>query len=91
MFIEQEQEDLIIRTVSEFGTIFYKNKEGAYHRLNGPAVEFSDGRKYWYKNDKLHRIDGPAAEYPNGKKQYWIEGIECSIDEFLTSTNKFII
>ena len=35
---------------------------GKLHREDGPAIEDSDGDKYWYLNDKLHREDGPAIE-----------------------------
>ena len=38
------------------------------------AIEFFDGRKFWYKNGKLLREDGPAIEYSDGKKEYWIDG-----------------
>lgn len=44
---------------------------GNLHRINGPAVEYFDGRKFWYKNGLLHRLDGPAVEYPDGRK-YWL-------------------
>jgi len=30
------------------------------HREDGPAVEWYNGSKEWYKNAKLHREDGPA-------------------------------
>src|SRR5690606_24568249 len=40
------------------------------HREDGPAVEFSNGDKFWYQNGKLHREDGPAAEWVHGNK-YW--------------------
>jgi hypothetical protein len=50
--------------------IEYKNENNQLHRLDGPAIEFSDGKKCWYKNDKIHREDGPAREY-NGGKEYW--------------------
>jgi len=46
--------------------------DGKLHRLNGPAVECSDGTKYWYQNDYLHRLDGPAIEHSNGDK-YWYQ------------------
>jgi len=38
------------------------------HRLDGPAIEWSDGAKSWYVKGKKHRIDGPAIERPNGYK-----------------------
>ena len=52
------------REVDTYGNIRYYNKKGQYHRLDGPAVEYSDGTKDWYQNGRLHRIDGPAIEDP---------------------------
>ena len=26
-----------------------------FHRKNGPAIEYTNGNKYWYKNGKWHR------------------------------------
>jgi hypothetical protein len=48
---------------------WYQNDK--LHRLDGPAVEWSDGDKSWYQNDKLHRLDGPACEYANGNKTWY--------------------
>ena len=50
---------------------FYYNENNEYHREDGPAMEFVNGNKFWYKNDLLHREDGPAREYSSGKKEYW--------------------
>jgi hypothetical protein len=47
---------------------------GELHRVDGPAIEFFDGRKFWYKNGELHRADGPAVEYSTGYKEYWVNG-----------------
>ena len=59
--------------VNENGTIrWYQN--GKRHRLDGPAVEYSDGGKIWYQNDELHRLDGPAVEYSNGYKAWCQNG-----------------
>ena len=35
--------------------IEFKNKDGKYHRIDGPAVEYTNGDKKWYINGKLHR------------------------------------
>lgn len=51
---------------------YYKN--GNLHRDDGPAIEYSDGGKFWYKEGNLHREGGPAREYSNGNKEWWIEG-----------------
>ena len=49
-------------------------KNGKLHRLDGPAIEWFDGSKYYYQDDQLHRTDGPAVEWANGSKEYWIDG-----------------
>ena len=50
------------------------NKEGKFHREDGPAVEWADGDKHWYINNELHREDGPAAEWADGSKFWYING-----------------
>jgi hypothetical protein len=47
---------------------------GEYHRLDGPAVEYSDGYKQWRVVGKLHRLDGPAIERADGTKDWFIDG-----------------
>jgi len=43
------------------------------HRKNGPAIEFSDGKKEYYLNGELHRVEGPAkaSKY---LKEYYLYG-----------------
>ena len=60
----------------------YKNESGQYHRLDGPAVEFEDGEKWWHINGKLHRTDGPAVEYSYGGKRWYLNGKEYSEDQY---------
>ena len=60
--------------VDKYGTISYYNKANQLHRLDGPAVELSDGTKKWYQNGKYHRLDGPARELSNGYKEWWQNG-----------------
>ena len=50
------------------------NNKGQYHRLDGPAIEWSNGTKEWFINGKPHRVDGPAAEWANGNKFWYING-----------------
>jgi hypothetical protein len=54
--------------------IEYRNEKGKLHRLDGPAVEWNSGSKFWYKNGKNHREDGPAIEYYEGSKEWYING-----------------
>jgi len=60
----------------------YYNKNGKFHREDGPAVEYSNGYKAWYQDDKLHREDGPAIEHANGDKSWYINGKELSEEQF---------
>lgn len=62
------------------GTIMWQLPDGKLHRLDGPAAEFTDGAKSWYKLGLRHRIGGPAIEYPDGGKEWWVEGLRHRLD-----------
>ena len=74
--------------MSEVGKFYYidgtcsntyiENK--SLHRLDGPAVEYENGEKQYWAENKLHRLDGPALEHANGYKEYWIEGYLHRLD-----------
>lgn len=49
-------------------------KEGHFHRLDGPAIEYYNGSWEWYKEGKLHREDGPARKDTNGTLSWYREG-----------------
>ena len=51
-----------------------------YHRLDGPAVEWEDGLKAWYIDDKRHRLDGPSIENEGGTKWWYVDGRRHRID-----------
>ena len=57
------------------GTRYQINQQGQHHREDGPAIEWPDGTKFWYRDGNLHREDGPASEYANGAKEWWYKGI----------------
>ena len=38
----------------------YNIPYGKLHRVDGPAIEYSNGTKEWYINGKRHRLDDPA-------------------------------
>lgn len=66
------------------GNRYWRNDKGLYHRIDGPACEWSDGEKWWYLNGKRHRTDGPAIEEPNRRRCWYINGIETTkISDFL--------
>ena len=50
----------------------WKNMDGEEHRIDGPAIERSDGTKSWWINGQRHRIDGPAVECSDGTKSWWV-------------------
>ncbi len=80
-----EYEEYIVK-VYENKTKWF-NKEGQVHRIGGPAVEYADGDKFWFQNDKRHKLDGPAIELVKGYKEYWIEGKKYTEEEFLKKTS----
>jgi hypothetical protein len=47
---------------------------------DGPAVELTNGDKYWYLNGQLHREYGPAVERSNGDKEWWLNG-KCHCED----------
>ncbi len=73
---------------------YYKEGTKILHREDGPAVEYANGDKVWYKNNLRHREDGPAVEcwrykawYINGKAHRedgpayeWADGLEWFIN-----------
>jgi hypothetical protein len=41
--------------IDHCGTKRWYNEKGDCHREDGPAIEYADGTKSWYKNNKWHR------------------------------------
>ena len=64
---------------------------GKRHREDGPAIIWSDGRKYYYLDGQLHRTDGPAVIFANGHKEYYINGKQLTQETFLNKTKKHTI
>jgi hypothetical protein len=74
--------------INEHGSKFYFSDEKMqiFHREDGPAVEWRDGSKFWYRNDVLHREDGPAVEWAGRGKQWWIDGKTLTEAQFKKAT-----
>ena len=53
---------------------WYKEGTKILHREDGPAVEWADGTKSWYRDGKRHREDGPAVEAADGSKWWYLNG-----------------
>ena len=41
------------KEIDSYGTIYYYNDLNQFHREDGPAIEYADGTKYWYRNGQL--------------------------------------
>jgi hypothetical protein len=48
------------------------DKMKVLHRVSGPAIEYADGDREWYINDKRHRIGGPAVEFGSGHRVWYV-------------------
>ena len=59
--------------VNDTGTYWHTwpGTDRKLHRLDGPAIEYSDGSRAWYQNGQRHRIDGPAVEYADGHREWF--------------------
>ena len=57
--------------LQENGTREFVDFHGRFHRLDFPAVEYSNGDQEWWNYGKRHRLDGPAVII--GNKQFWFE------------------
>jgi hypothetical protein len=66
--------------VDENKTIRWYNDKNKLHRLDGPAIEGTNGYKSWWVDDQLHRLDGPAIEWASGYKEWWVEGKRHRLD-----------
>jgi hypothetical protein len=56
------------------GGIRWFDKEMKLHRENGPAVEWDNGYKEYYKHGILHNLNGFARIFGGGTGEYYIEG-----------------
>lgn len=65
-------------TIRDDGNIYWYNEKDQLHREDGPAIEFSNGDKYWFRNGLCHREDGPAVECSNGTERWYLNDIEYS-------------
>ena len=55
------------------GEAWFQN--GKYHRMDGPAIIWSNGTKEWYQNGKRHREDGPAIIWSGERNAYFLNDI----------------
>jgi len=57
------------------GGCAYRNARGALHREDGPAIEWDNGDREYYRDGLLHRENGPAIERADGTKLFYYQGL----------------
>ena len=67
--------------------IIYRNAEGRYHRIGGPAVIYINGTKMWYQSGKRHRVDGPAIVFADGVCAWFLNGEKLNEREYVHLIN----
>jgi len=61
--------------VTKYGRVEYRDSQGELHRDDGPAEEFTNGAKIWWRHGIRHRVDGPAVEDPvNNSYSWYVDG-----------------
>jgi len=59
--------------INKYGTKRYKNSKGYYHRLDGPAIEWLNGDKAWYKEGKGHMVQQMNIQMERNIGGYYIK------------------
>ena len=72
--------DESIYEITKHGTKLWKNKYRMFHRTDGPAIEHSNGDKFWCVNGNYHRTDGPAIEFVGESKSWYVDGTLHRLD-----------
>jgi hypothetical protein len=54
------KENYTKKEVCQNNIVRYYDSKGRRHRLDGPAIEYSGKKGWWYVNGRRHRLDGPA-------------------------------
>lgn len=69
-----EPKEQIFKTISEDGTIEYKNAKGELHNIDDmPAIIYKDTHKHWFKNGKCHRDNDKPAIVNDYGYQAWYQ------------------
>lgn len=58
--------------VTSYFVAWYRHSK--LHRLDGPAVEYINGRTDWHQDGRRHRVGEPAIIYTSGRREWWQNG-----------------
>jgi hypothetical protein len=64
------------------GNVMYLTDDHQLHRVDGPAVEYANGERYWYLNGERHREDGPAVEFQDGYIGWYWHGQQLTFEQW---------
>ena len=67
---------------------FWKNEKGYFHREDGPAIEYANGRRQWFNDGKFHREDGPVIAWESGSCSYYLNNEPYTKKEYLKEIEK---
>lgn len=60
--------------IDDDGDKFWRDKNGEFHREDGPAIEFANGDVKWYRHGVIHRDGGPAYQDSKGAEVWYSNG-----------------
>ena len=72
-YIERDESGKVVAE-TQMTVIRHTNDKGQLHCDDGPALEWPDEARFWYRNGKLHRENGPAIEWATGAKEWYRDG-----------------
>lgn len=70
-YIDSDGQLLRLVIYEQSGGKYYYNSKKQFHRLDGPAITWSNGSYWWIKEGKKHRIGGPASHGGEGNYNEW--------------------
>jgi len=65
--------------IDQYGNKFWVNAARYPHREDGPAIEWADGGREWWRNGWCHREDGPAID-KYGRVEWFINDKRHRLD-----------
>jgi hypothetical protein len=75
--------------------VMWYDRDGRGHRLDGPAIEYKDGRKVWMLHGAVMSPDQVAAYRQNLEAEHRrrleaerVRQVEAEADQFRTGSNK---
>jgi hypothetical protein len=81
---EDYELDKTIKVFHHCGSKYWQ-KDGQFHREDGPAIEHKNGDKHWWLNGERHREGGlPTIEFVSGMK-FWHKNNKWIRTEYFNS------